>query len=196
MTCRLQKISLIIIAALLLLPCAAAAHKVKIFAAVKGELIEGFGYYPGGGKYMNSPVTVFAPIDQQAAIITTKVDGTFNYKPTKHCDHLFVIATKDGHRAEFKVIAKNLATTLPNAEPANKAIAKTEAGQNTSPPPAEMVSLEKTIDSAVARHIVPLQEDIAHYEQRVRLHDIIGGIGYIVGLFGIGAFFLSRKKQG
>ena len=191
----MKRISLIIIAILLLLPTGAAAHKVKIFAAVKGDLIEGFGYYPGGGKYINSQVTVFAPSDQQAATINTKTDGTFSFRPTQRCDHLLVIATKDGHRAEFKVLAKNLASTLPDAGPAKINQAKTEVPQNISPPPTGTANLQKMIDSAVARQIVPLQEDIARYEQRVRLHDIIGGIGYIVGLFGIGAFLLSRKKQ-
>ncbi|HIJ79461.1 MAG: hypothetical protein OEY01_11425 [Desulfobulbaceae bacterium] len=191
-----KRIVLTIIAALLLLPSSVLAHKVKLFAAVKGEKIEGFGYYPGGGKYMSSPITVFAPTDQQATTIHSKEDGSFSYTPSKRCDHLFVIATQDGHRAEFRVAAASLPATLPAAEAAQIASPPPQAPQLNSPPPAAPAELQQMIDQAVARHIVPLQEDIARYEQRVRLHDIIGGIGYIVGLFGLGAFVLGRKKQG
>jgi hypothetical protein len=41
---------------------------------------------------------------------------------------------------------------------------------------------------------VGLEEQIYAYENRVRLHEIIGGIGYIVGVMGLIAL-LKRPKS-
>ncbi|OOF39396.1 hypothetical protein BKK49_08115 [Rodentibacter rarus] len=42
-----------------------------------------------------------------------------------------------------------------------------------------------------------LREDIAHLKDKIYLHDILGGIGYIVGIAGLIAWLNSRKiKQG
>lgn len=40
-----------------------------------------------------------------------------------------------------------------------------------------------------------LREDIARMEHRLRLQDIIGGIGYIVGIAGIAAWIAARRRQ-
>lgn len=40
-----------------------------------------------------------------------------------------------------------------------------------------------------------LREDIARLEHRIRLRDIAGGIGYILGLLGLSAWFLSRRRN-
>ncbi|MFT3758920.1 hypothetical protein [Thauera sp.] len=39
-----------------------------------------------------------------------------------------------------------------------------------------------------------LREDIARLEQRIRLQDILGGIGYILGLAGLSAWFMARRR--
>lgn len=42
-----------------------------------------------------------------------------------------------------------------------------------------------------------LREDIAHLKDKIYLHDILGGIGYIVGIAGLIALRNARKiKQG
>ncbi|BFU59527.1 MULTISPECIES: carboxypeptidase regulatory-like domain-containing protein [Rodentibacter] len=42
-----------------------------------------------------------------------------------------------------------------------------------------------------------LREDIAHLKDKIYLHDILGGIGYIVGIAGLLAWWNTRKnKQG
>ncbi|WP_180374190.1 carboxypeptidase regulatory-like domain-containing protein [Rodentibacter ratti] len=42
-----------------------------------------------------------------------------------------------------------------------------------------------------------LREDIAHLKDKIYLHDILGGIGYIVGIAGLIAWLNARKmKQG
>ncbi|PKO56769.1 MAG: hypothetical protein CVU25_09890 [Betaproteobacteria bacterium HGW-Betaproteobacteria-19] len=40
-----------------------------------------------------------------------------------------------------------------------------------------------------------LREDIARMEARIRLQDIVGGIGYIFGLAGLTAWFMARRRK-
>lgn len=54
--------------------------------------------------------------------------------------------------------------------------------------------LEAAVARAVASQVNPLREQIAAYEDRLRLHDILGGIGWIVGVAGLGFFLLARKE--
>lgn len=55
-------------------------------------------------------------------------------------------------------------------------------------------ALENLITKAVAQQIRPLREQLNAYEDQVRLRDIVGGIGYIVGLAGL-AMWLRRRQQ-
>ncbi|NMG65080.1 carboxypeptidase regulatory-like domain-containing protein [Azoarcus indigens] len=47
---------------------------------------------------------------------------------------------------------------------------------------------------ATAEALRLVREDIARLEQQIRLRDIIGGIGYIVGIAGIAAWFAARRR--
>ncbi|WP_343867009.1 hypothetical protein [Caenispirillum bisanense] len=56
--------------------------------------------------------------------------------------------------------------------------------------------LEDTIARAVAREVNPLREQLEAYEEKVRLHDILGGLGWIAGLTGIAFYILARRRSG
>jgi nickel transport protein len=52
------------------------------------------------------------------------------------------------------------------------------------------------IDLAVARRIAPLAAQIDALESTLRIQDVIGGVGYIAGIFGLIAFLKSRRRAG
>ena len=56
--------------------------------------------------------------------------------------------------------------------------------------------LESMIGAAVAMRLRPLVREIRDLKDEIRLHDILGGIGYIVGLAGVAFYFLGTRKRG
>lgn len=55
--------------------------------------------------------------------------------------------------------------------------------------------LESIVDSAVEKRMAPVMRALAaSQEKEPGIPEIVGGIGWVIGLFGIAAYFRSRKK--
>ena len=59
----------------------------------------------------------------------------------------------------------------------------------------EKAELETLIEAAVAKRIRPLQRELAQMRESIRLHDILGGIGYIIGIAGVTFYFLGVRRK-
>jgi len=56
--------------------------------------------------------------------------------------------------------------------------------------------LEETVNKALERQLAPVKEMLTELTiHQTSLTDIIGGIGYILGLFGLWAYFLSKRQK-
>jgi nickel transport protein len=55
--------------------------------------------------------------------------------------------------------------------------------------------LEELVEGAVARRLRPLQRELTDFKESARFHDILGGIGYIVGIAGISFYFLGVRRK-
>ena len=185
-----------------LLGCgSASAHKLKLFATVEGAAIRGYAYFPGGGRARDVKVWVLDPADAKLGETRTDENGDFAFEAKVRCDHRFVAETADGHRAVFLVEAAELPDTLPptpaadrpGAEPAEptKRVEERPASGTSAPPGPQLASL---VEQAVSRQVRPLREQLEAYEERRRLQDILGGIGYIVGIAGIVFYFLGARR--
>ena len=58
----------------------------------------------------------------------------------------------------------------------------------------EMGALKGEIAKAVRREVKPLRKEIAAYKEKNDFQTILGGIGYILGLTGIGFYFAARRQ--
>lgn len=167
----------------------ALAHKLKVFATAEGRAIEGYVYFPGGGRGRNLQVLFLGPDGARLGETATDADGRFRYEAASAVDHRVVVDSGDGHRGEFLVRAAELGGTP--AARAGAAPATTTAGDIPAAPAD--AALEQLVDRAVARHVRPLREQIEAYEEKVRLHDVLGGLGWILGLFGLAAWLHARR---
>ena len=176
-----HKIRLLLLLAAAALCCAnpAYAHKMKIFATTDGETISGYAYLSGGGRIQKTTVNAFDPADMSSITnVVTDAEGRFSFGIASKHDHLLRIDLGDGHMAEWLVKSEE--------PPA--------ASQPTGTAPES--------DAVGNEHILPLQhqismlqEQLEAYEEKVRLHDILGGIGYILGLAGIAFYFMGKKRN-
>ena len=197
-----------------ILPCAAlacvfvwagpaSAHKVKVFATAEGSKITGYAYFPGGGRASGQAVSVVGPHGQKLGETRTNGDGEFAFAAKVDCDHKFVIDTGDGHRAEYTVTAQELGEGL---EPSDAA--KPQAG--SAAPPAQPGSVQhagdrptaavppqelaRMVEKAVSKQVAPLRRQIEQYQEQVRFRDVLGGIGYILGVMAI-VLYLKRSRR-
>lgn len=165
----------ILLAALMVLAAPAQAHKLKVFATAEGAFIIGSAYFAGGGKAMGAEGSLIAADGTTEARFVTAEDGSFRLQARPDAGHVLVVDAGDGHVARFEMRAEGRIPAPVSA---------------TAPSPG-MDELEL----AVARQIRPLREQLDAYEERVRLHDLMGGIGTIFGLFGVYAWAASRRRR-
>jgi nickel transport protein len=56
--------------------------------------------------------------------------------------------------------------------------------------------LDEVVNKALARQLAPITEMLTEMTiHKTTLPDILGGIGYILGIFGLWAYFLSKRKK-
>lgn len=165
----------------------ANAHKVKIFVTAEGQTFNGYVYFPGGGRASQATVTVTTPVDTQPlATLQTDDEGQFTYTTHLVADHLFTVDIGDGHRATYTVKAVELKGEIPKT---TTPVAHSAATSNA------VCSQEKqTIEKIIYQQIQPLREQLEQYEEKIRLHDLLGGIGYIFGIFGLLIYLRQRHN--
>jgi len=172
-------------AALSLLTIPAEAHKLKLFATTEGAAIHGTAYFSGGDKAMRIKGQLLAPDGTLAGEFTTDDEGRFVVEAGTRADYTLSVDAGDGHVATLVVPADQLPEGLP-------------PGPIPSAPPVASVVTSAAgtdaVEAAVARQIRPLREQLDAYEDKVRLHDILGGIGTIFGLFGVAAWLSARRR--
>lgn len=76
---------------------------------------------------------------------------------------------------------------------------KTEAAAavETSPAAASPLpaGIDKALEKALDRKLAPIMRTLAEMqEQKVRMTDVLGGLGYIFGLVGVAAYFKRPRK--
>jgi nickel transport protein len=53
------------------------------------------------------------------------------------------------------------------------------------------------IEKALDKKLAPIMRTLAEMqEQKIRLTDVLGGLGYIFGLVGVAAYFKCKKEGG
>lgn len=173
----------------------AAAHKMKAFAAAEGAEIAGYAYFsPGADRAVAVTVTV---TDGSGATIhsgTTDEEGAFRFPARTRSDHRISVSGADGHAASFTVRAAELPESLPPAGTAS-AVAAAPVAEPAAAAPAPSpatADLQAIVDRSVARQLRPLREQIDAWYEKIWWHDVLGGIGYIVGVAGL-VFGLSRR---
>lgn len=177
----------------------ALAHKVNIFAYAQGDSIYTESYFNDGRKCVNSTVTTYDASGGQLAEGTTDAEGLFAFRrpelpAPRRGDLKIVLVASMGHRAEYSLPATEIwgKEVTPDGQ-------ETTASLPVADPGSTPVAVESTpnLDQLLARRLSPLTEAIRQLEkqqERASFRDIIGGIGYIVGLLGLYYYLRGRSR--
>lgn len=185
-------IRLALLLTLLALPAPALAHKVIAAIFPSGSAIEGEIGFSNGDMATDQPVEVYGPDGALLGETVTDADGFFTFEPTEPVAHTFRADLGAGHLAKVTMPAEEVARILGVAAPEPAAPAAATA------PAASGVALSDADRAEIARivrdEMRPLRREIAAYREKNDLQTILGGMGYILGLFGLG-FYIAARRQ-
>ncbi|PZQ50201.1 MAG: cobalamin biosynthesis protein CbiL [Rhodovulum sulfidophilum] len=165
--------------ALLLVPVPALAHRLRIFAALEDGSVMGYGFFVGGGRPRGAPFFIADPSGARLYEGLTDGDGAFRWPAPAPGDYVVTINAEDGHVASATARGGDAPAAPRAAEPA-------------AAPAAD--DLDARVAEAVRREILPLREEFAALENRLRLADILSGIFLILGAAG-GALWLRDRRR-
>lgn len=171
-------------------------HKVNIFAYVEGDKVYTESYFNDGKKCIDSKIEVFDNQGNKLLEGLTDKEGEFSFEvPSEDGDLKIVLTASMGHRAEYIIRADELISSAGLIEE------KFEEPVFIVSPETSLVDLkgiqsiiEDTLDEKLKPIIREMREIKKSQEDKISPTEIIGGIGYIIGIFGIVAYFLSRKR--
>jgi nickel transport protein len=193
------------LAALLLLLFAgpAHAHRVNIFAWVEGQTVHTESKFSGGKRVVAGTVEVYDRGSGTKLLSgTTDKEGRFSFPLPQGVRQnpaglrIAVIAGM-GHQNDWLLSPEELGgSAAPSPVPAPASSAAKELPPSPSPDSGgDTEELRRILEETLDRKLAPLQQRLNAMEQSgPGATEIFGGIGYIVGLVGIGLFLRSRRK--
>ncbi len=193
-----------ILMSFVLLSPAAMAHKVNLFAYAEGMEVFVEGYFVDGKAAQNSTVKVYGGANELMAEGVTNDEGQYQFSLTDVSDLKIILNAGMGHQAEFILLADDLGlgeiamdTATENKMPIPDNIsvepsAEVMTSVNFSPAyGAEDV--KALVFMAVKEANKPLVRELSAAQEKASLSGLLGGIGYIVGVLGLFAFFKAKQ---
>lgn len=173
------------------------AHGINLFATVEGSSIQGTLLYADGTPAANAPVIAYAPDGEVIAEATTDNTGRFVFEARLRVRHRLVGDAGQGHRGLFTIAEDDLPASLPAPGESLPVPAANEASVEAPAVEASAFPAEwdARLEAAVARQLRPLREQLDAYEHRIRVRDVMGGIGYLFGLVGLVVLLKHRNRR-
>ncbi len=178
----------------------ACGHSMNVFAVVEGQTIQGEVFARGGTPFSGVTVVAYAADGRTLGETRTDDSGKFSLVPTERCDWRLVASTDDGHQAEYTVPADELPQGLPLS--ASQPPAPPQPPRPGPSAPAHSVESQAPDAAATApglagleHQLTALRREVNDLRAELRWQDILGGLGYILGLMGLAFYFLGVEKR-
>lgn len=177
----------------------AKAHKVMIFAWVEGDTVYTESKFSGGKVVKKGEILVYDLEGRRLLEGKTNERGEFSFKVPEKTTLRIVLQAGMGHRAEWTIPAEEI--EAPPAEQTGTATSQQTALKEPERPmqPAPGISpndIQLAVEKALDKKLKPMFKMLAEFRERgPSVTDILGGIGYILGLVGIASYFHYRRKK-
>jgi len=179
---------------------AALAHKVTIFAWAEGGRVYTESKFSGGKRVKAGAVTVIDLEGNQLLEGRTDDKGEFSFQ-TPDADGLIIVLDAGmGHRNSWTLSAADLGA--PDADSAETVAASLDAGtapvteRHPAPGGLSAADVEAIVARQLEAKLRPLTRMLAASQEKgPTASDVFGGIGYILGLVGLGAYVRYRREN-
>ena len=195
----------ILVFLILLLPSfllvgSASAHKVMIFAWVEGDTVYTESKFSGGKRVKKGDITVYDLQENRLLKGKTNEQGEFSFKIPEKTAMKIVLLAGMGHRAEWTVPLEEIqgiASETSEITTNHSTIAKEPDKQTQSVSVTNLSpdDIQLAFEKALDKKLKPVMKKLAESQEHgPTLKDILGGIGYILGLVGVASYFHYRRK--
>jgi nickel transport protein len=191
------------------------AHKVNIYAYAEDGVVYSESYFVDGTKCKNSVLEVFNEKDGTKLLEgKTDEEGKFSFKIPKVTSLKLVLHASMGHQAEFTLGEDEIREAMgmkqlsesSNVKVTSKTVGgtvsvKTQKKETEEVPELKGISeseIEAIVENAVDKKLQPVMRMLVKLQEvsgKPGVTEIIGGIGYIIGILGIIAYFKARKRR-
>lgn len=149
----------------------AVAHSIHLHAVADDEFVRGRVTFTGDEPGAGMTVMVFTQDGEPVATVQTDADGRFTYPPELPDPLQYIVETVDGHRA-LQIVG-----LMP-------------------PGIADGDRRQEALDLLASESdVYRVMEKLDRLERRTRTRDVLAGIGYILGVMGLIAFWKSRSSK-
>jgi len=181
-----------------LFPALSHAHKIRVFAWVAGDTVTVESGFSGGRPLVLGTVDV-QNAATGASLLQGKTDEqgifTFSLAETvkeKGMELRIIVSGGEGHRNEWLLQLKD--TQHSAGQETNDPVAIPSAPETQISEKNSDEKLRAILDQVLEEKLAPIRRSLARAEeQKPKFTDILGAIGYLIGLAGIIAWIKSRK---
>jgi nickel transport protein len=151
----------------------AHAHDLHIFLASEGRTLVGRVTYAGGGPATSAQVSVESAEGEVLAEMPVDGQGAFRFEAGRPRDLVVRVRTPDLHAAVAVMRRSDWADERPSA--------------------SDAPSVERSSTAELAKEVRLLREQVDRLENGVGIRDVVGGIGFVVGILGVLALVRQRR---
>ena len=180
------------------------AHKVMIFAWVEGDTVYSESKFSGGRMVKHGKIIVYDLEGNKLLDGRTDEKGAFNFKLPNRNGMKVVLEAGMGHRAEWTIPLNELQGINNLRSESKEGTAIISTAVRTAKKPVYPVNgggiaaedIENAVEKALDEKLKPIIQMLADmHEQGPDVSDVLGGIGYILGLMGVASYFHYRQKR-
>lgn len=186
------------------------AHRVNLFAWQEGDTVKAQAYWANGQKVSGAVLQIS---DESGTVLfrrRTDEDGICMFKVPGPGKFRIVLDAGMGHRAETEIDcsvsgAKHESPTGFSDKAHGSVPAAVPEAYHDDMPPRRIESCQaalqgsmKEMESILDRKFVPVMTQltaIREQQDRIKPQDVIGGLGYIIGLAGLALWASARKNH-
>ncbi|MBU0943861.1 MAG: hypothetical protein KJ804_07810 [Proteobacteria bacterium] len=192
----------LLLACLFLFPSQGLAHKIRVFAWVSGDTVTVESGFADNRPLIKGEITV---IDNKKGTVLLQgigdENGIFTFAVPDQAraeasDLLIIVSGGEGHQNQWLIPATeylpqgdgSTPETMPSLPPAASPASSAEVDNS---------KLKQLIAEVLEEQLAPIRRSLAKAEEKKpTINDILGGIGYLIGLAGLAAWLKNRRPKG